>query len=143
VKLVKEGGVRSVYKGTFATLMRDVPASGMYFMTYEQLKKALTPADSTALSPWRTLFAGGMAGILNWAVAIPADVIKSRLQTAPEGAYPRGVRDVFSHLMKTEGPKGLYKGCVPVMIRAFPANAACFLGYEVAIKVLTFVMPSL
>ena len=33
------------------------------------------------LSAWRTLFAGGSAGIVNWLVAIPPDVLKSRLQT--------------------------------------------------------------
>jgi hypothetical protein len=33
------------------------------------------------LSAWKTLFAGGMAGIANWAVAIPPDVLKSRFQT--------------------------------------------------------------
>jgi hypothetical protein len=33
------------------------------------------------LSAWRTLFAGGMAGIANWVVAIPPDVLKSRFQT--------------------------------------------------------------
>jgi hypothetical protein len=59
----------------------DVPASAMYFMTYEQLKKALATPNSNELSPLKTLFAGGCAGILNWAVAIPADVMKSRLQT--------------------------------------------------------------
>lgn len=40
-KLYKEGGIRSIYKGTFATLARDVPASGVYFATYEWFKKAL------------------------------------------------------------------------------------------------------
>lgn len=29
----------------------------------------------------RTLVAGGMAGVFNWMVAIPPDVLKSRLQT--------------------------------------------------------------
>lgn len=33
------------------------------------------------LSALRTLFAGGMAGVFNWLVAIPPDVLKSRLQT--------------------------------------------------------------
>lgn len=33
------------------------------------------------LSVGRTLFAGGMAGIFNWVVAIGPDVLKSRLQT--------------------------------------------------------------
>lgn len=40
-KLYKQGGIQSVYKGTVATLLRDVPASGVYFMTYEWLKKAV------------------------------------------------------------------------------------------------------
>lgn len=40
-KLYREGGIRSVYRGTAATLMRDVPASGVYFATYEWLKKKL------------------------------------------------------------------------------------------------------
>jgi solute carrier family 25 carnitine/acylcarnitine transporter 20/29 len=39
--LYKEGGIRSIYKGTFATLLRDVPASGVYFATYEWLKKIM------------------------------------------------------------------------------------------------------
>ena len=34
--------------------------------------------------------------------------------------------------MKTEGPGGLYKGFAPVMVRAFVANAFCFMGFEVA-----------
>jgi solute carrier family 25 (mitochondrial carnitine/acylcarnitine transporter), member 20/29 len=44
-KLYKEGGIRSVFKGTGATLLRDVPASGVYFVTYEWLKKALSGSD--------------------------------------------------------------------------------------------------
>ncbi len=42
-QLYKEGGIRSIYRGTALTLMRDVPASGVYFATYEWLKKTLTP----------------------------------------------------------------------------------------------------
>jgi solute carrier family 25 carnitine/acylcarnitine transporter 20/29 len=40
-QLYKEGGIRSVFKGTTATLMRDVPASGVYFASYDWLKKML------------------------------------------------------------------------------------------------------
>ncbi|XP_041129386.1 mitochondrial carnitine/acylcarnitine carrier protein-like isoform X3 [Polyodon spathula] len=42
-QLYRESGVRGIYKGTVLTLMRDVPASGMYFMTYTWLKDILTP----------------------------------------------------------------------------------------------------
>jgi solute carrier family 25 carnitine/acylcarnitine transporter 20/29 len=33
---------------------------------------------------------------------------------------------VFQQLMKEEGPRGLYRGWLPVMMRAFPANASKF-----------------
>uniref|UniRef100_A0A0K8TMR1 Putative mitochondrial carrier protein n=1 Tax=Tabanus bromius TaxID=304241 RepID=A0A0K8TMR1_TABBR len=142
-KLYKEGGLRSIYKGTCATLLRDVPASGMYFLTYEYIKdKAAERAGPEAkLSLLATIFAGGMAGIANWAVGMPADVLKSRLQTAPEGTYKYGIRSVFKELMKNEGPLALYKGVTPVMLRAFPANAACFIGFELCMKVLDAVAP--
>jgi solute carrier family 25 carnitine/acylcarnitine transporter 20/29 len=140
-KLWREGGIRSIYRGTFATLMRDVPASGMYLMTYEGLMRTFTPTtgEHRELSPMKTLVAGGLAGIANWAVAIPPDVLKSRLQTAPEGKYKNGIRDVFKELIMQDGIRGMYKGFVPVMLRAFPANAACFLGYEITMKLLSAV----
>jgi len=134
-KLFQQGGIRSIFKGTFATLLRDVPASAAYFGAYEWFKKALTPKGSTPdkLNPGSILFAGGMAGIANWLVAIPADVLKSKLQSAPEGKYG-GLNDVLKDVLKHEGPKGLFKGLGPALLRAFPANAACFFGAELSLK---------
>jgi solute carrier family 25 (mitochondrial carnitine/acylcarnitine transporter), member 20/29 len=63
--------------------------------------------------------------------------------SAPEGMYPRGLRDVFGKLYKEEGLSALYRGCTPVMLRAFPANAACFMGFEACMKFLNFVAPNL
>lgn len=68
-------------------------------------------------------------------MAIPPDTLKSRLQTAPEGKYT-GLVDVFRKLIAEEGVGGLFKGLGPAMVRAFPANAACFLGVETARKAL-------
>ena len=51
--------------------------------------------------------------------------------SATDGQF-KGVSDVFAHLMKTEGPKALYKGAAPVFVRAFVANSCCFMGYELA-----------
>lgn len=142
-QLYKEEGLfRGVYRGTAATLLRDVPASGAYFMGYEMLLRSLTPPgeDRANLSPLRILLAGGSAGILNWIVAIGPDTLKSRFQTSPAGTYT-GVRDVFSQMVRNEGISALFKGLTPVMLRAFPANAACFLGYELAMKGLNKVAP--
>jgi solute carrier family 25 carnitine/acylcarnitine transporter 20/29 len=139
--LYREGGLASLYRGTVATLLRDVPGSIAYFVGYEWIKKVLTPAGAKAsdLSVPTVLFAGGMAGVFNWTVAIPPDVLKSRLQSAPEGMY-KGVGDVLSKLLKEEGPSALFRGLGPAMVRAFPANAACFLGIETSRKVLDLIL---
>lgn len=50
-------------------------------MTYEILKKAFAPADGSSLTPIRTMTAGGLTGIINWVFMLPADVVKSRIQT--------------------------------------------------------------
>jgi solute carrier family 25 carnitine/acylcarnitine transporter 20/29 len=139
--LVAEGGIGNLYRGTFATLLRDVPGSVAYFGAYEGVKTLLTPKGKRPeeLSPLAILFAGGMAGVANWTVAIPPDVLKSRLQTSAPGTY-KGIGDVFVTLMRTEGPTALFRGLGPAMIRAFPANAACFLGVEMSLRFLNTVM---
>ncbi|XP_059499150.1 mitochondrial carnitine/acylcarnitine carrier protein-like [Stegostoma tigrinum] len=124
-QLYKESGLAGIYKGTGLTLLRDIPANGVYFLSYEWLKEMLTPeGESDArLSTPRILLAGGMAGTFNWMVAIPADVVKSRYQTAPDTKYLSGFRDVLRELIHEEGLASLYKGFTAVMLRAFPANA--------------------
>lgn len=135
--LYETGGVRSVTRGFGATMARDSLGSLFYFSSYEYLKKNLTPAGAKDPGVAGTLLAGGTAGVLNWIVALPIDTLKSRYQVAPDGKYS-GISAVFADIMKTEGPKGLFRGLAPVMLRAFPANAACFLGVETAMKVLTW-----
>lgn len=140
--LYREGGLRSVFKGSAATAARDAPASAAYFASYELIQRSMQGPDRQQLSIGSTLFAGGCAGICNWLVAIPMDVVKSRLQAAPEGMY-KGALDVLQQTLKNEGFGALWKGAVPVLLRAFPANAACFLGYEAAMFGLNQLAPNL
>ncbi|KXS10788.1 mitochondrial carrier [Gonapodya prolifera JEL478] len=134
----KDGGVRSLFRGTFATLVRDGPASMAWFATYEVVKAALSPPGGS-MSPGAVLFAGGIAGVANWTVAIPPDVIKSRIQSSPAGTY-KGFVDATMKTVAAEGPSALFKGLGPAMLRAFPANAANFLGVEVSRKALDKIM---
>lgn len=141
-QLFKEGGLASVYKGTGATLARDIPGTIAYFGMYEFAKKELMrlqgiDPNKGQLSVPAVLTAGGLAGMACWTVGIPFDVIKSRYQTAPEGKY-NGLVDVYKSLIKEEGYAALFKGIRPALIRAFPANAACFLGMEASKKMLGF-----
>lgn len=137
VKLLKEGGIRNLFRGFCATLTRDVPGTGMYFLVYEYVQDKYTEkTGAKSMNTLSTICAGGFAGMAYWLIGMPADVLKSRLQAAPEETYQKGIRSVFAELIRNEGPLALYKGVTPVMIRAFPANAACFIGVELSMKLL-------
>lgn len=58
----KEGGIRSLYRGTIATLARDIPGSAAYFVGYEFCYRMLKK-ENEAISIPAVLFSGGMAGI--------------------------------------------------------------------------------
>ncbi|EIN14091.1 mitochondrial carrier [Punctularia strigosozonata HHB-11173 SS5] len=133
--LYKEGGLRSIFRGTGATLARDGPGSAAYFAAYEVTKKALTPAGGSPadLNLPAVILAGGTAGVAMWAIAIPPDVLKSRLQSAPTGTYS-GMMDCARKTIAVDGVGALWKGFGPAMARAFPANAATFLGVEATKK---------
>ncbi|KAJ6621583.1 hypothetical protein B0H10DRAFT_2162956 [Mycena sp. CBHHK59/15] len=129
--LYKEGGMRSIFRGSGATLARDGPGSAAYFAAYEVTKKALTPAGSSPseLNLGAIILAGGTAGVAMWSLAIPPDVLKSRLQSAPTGTYS-GLMDCARKTIAQDGVAALWRGFGPAMGRAFPANAATFLGVE-------------
>lgn len=132
-QLYKEGGLRSVFRGSVMTLARDGPGSAVYFATYETIKRELTPkkADGSPgdLSLTAVMAAGGAAGIAMWIPVFPVDTIKSRLQSA-EGNPTMGgtIRELYGR----GGLKAFFPGIGPAMARAVPANAATFLGVELA-----------
>ncbi|KAJ4303490.1 carnitine transporter [Kalmusia sp. IMI 367209] len=137
-QLYKEGGIRSVFRGSAMTLARDGPGSACYFATYEVVKRKLTPKDPVTGQPGQlslsaVMVAGGAAGIAMWIPVFPIDTIKSRLQSA-EGRPTIGgtIRGIYA----SGGYKAFFPGIGPAMARAVPANAATFLGVELAHKAM-------
>ena len=132
-QLVKEGGIRHVYRGSAMTLARDGPGSAAYFATYETIKRRLTPKDETGkpgkLSLTAVCVAGGAAGVAMWIPVFPVDTVKSRLQSG-EGNLSIGgtIREIYGR----GGLRAFFPGMGPAMARAVPANAATFLGVELA-----------
>ena len=109
-QLYKEGGLKSIFRGTGATLARtsdailclararlmltlplipvqgDGPGSAAYFVAYDVIKKQLTPAgsDPSKLNLGAIMLAGGSAGIAMWSIAIPPDVRLLSLLSQPQ-----------------------------------------------------------
>jgi solute carrier family 25 carnitine/acylcarnitine transporter 20/29 len=137
-QLYRQGGIRSVFRGSAMTLARDGPGSAAYFATYEIVKRRLTPLDATGkpsgdLSLTAVMTAGAAAGVAMWIPVFPVDTLKSRLQSS-EGST---ISQVFKELWARNGYKAFFPGFAPAMARAVPANAATFLGVELAQKAMT------
>lgn len=134
-QLYREGGIRSVFRGSAATLARDGPGSAAYFATYEYIKRRLTPIDAATGKPAGGLSlgaitcAGAAAGVAMWIPVFPVDTVKSRLQTMEGNPTVGGV---VRGLYKAGGVKAFFPGFGPALARAVPANAATFLGVELA-----------
>lgn len=141
-QLYKEGGIRSVFRGSAMTLARDGPGSAAYFAVYESVKRSLSPKDAEGkatgeLSLPAVMTAGGAAGVAMWIPVFPVDTIKSRLQSA-EGRPTIGgtIREVYGR----GGVRAFFPGFGPALARAVPANAATFVGVELAHKFMNSVL---
>ncbi|PPD79569.1 hypothetical protein GOBAR_DD23507 [Gossypium barbadense] len=131
--LRSEGGARGLFKGLVPTLAREVPGNAAMFGVYEALKQYMAGGtDTSKLGRGSLIVAGGLAGASFWSSVYPTDVVKSVLQVDDyKNPKYKGSMHAFRSILASEGVKGLYKGFGPAMARSIPANAACFLAYEV------------
>jgi len=142
-KISSEHGIKGLFKGQTATFTREGVGFGIYFWTYEALmqremqlkniRREQIPASKAALY-------GGISGITLWSCIYPIDLIKSRMQTdgfgAATGRRYSSTIDCVRQVWKEEGFRAFTRGAVPTFIRAPFANAATFLGFELAMRVL-------
>ena len=127
----QEGFFRGLFRGMSITLIRDVPAFGSYFVTYDGLCQLIAagsrkPVDH--LGPIALCVAGGFCGAIGWLLVYPIDVIKSRIQVdgmTGKNEYT-GMIDCFRKSYRAEGIMVFSKGLNSTMLRAFPVNAATF-----------------
>ncbi|KAI7896209.1 mitochondrial carrier domain-containing protein [Mucor mucedo] len=134
IRSVRAQGFMGIYRGMNMTLLRDVPGYFAYFVGYESFKLLFkSMREDGELTTFDLLMAGGLSGFAAWVPSYPQDVIKSCYQN--DLRY-KSYGEVIKTLMKTTGPKAFFNGIAPAMARAFPANAATFFAYEMAMKAM-------
>lgn len=108
------------------------------FAAYEATKQLLAGGEDTSkLGKGSQILAGGVAGAMFWAPVYPTDVIKSVIQVDNyQSPKYKGTLDAGRKVFASEGVKGLYRGFGPAMARSIPANAACFVAYELVRETL-------
>ena len=125
--ILRTSGPGMLYSGILAQVQCSSLFYASFFGSYSFFCKELGKID--ALSESAVFFlAGGFAGQIGWAVTLPLDAIKTRIQVEHE--CPPRIRDVAAQIMRSGGVRGFYRGVEATLIRAFPANAALFLAYE-------------
>lgn len=121
-------GVRSLFSGLTATLLRDAPFSGIYVMFYSQTKKSLPPdVASAAYAPLVNFSCGVVAGVMASLVTQPADVVKTHIQVSP--SHWRTM-DAIYYIYTENGLQGFFRGAVPRSLRRTLMAAMAWTVYE-------------
>ncbi|VEU23633.1 DEKNAAC104918 [Brettanomyces naardenensis] len=139
-KLYKQGGIRLIYRGLGATLLRESIGAGSYFLTFEALvqrdmDKYHKPRKE--VESWKNCLYGGLAGYAMWLSIYPVDVLKSNLQ-ADNYKNPKfkTYADSARFIFQKYGIRGFFKGFITTLLRAAPANAATFVAFEETMRLL-------
>ncbi|OAD80713.1 hypothetical protein PHYBLDRAFT_18090, partial [Phycomyces blakesleeanus NRRL 1555(-)] len=142
--IYSNNGVLGFYQGGFATIVRDAPSYGLYFLVYEGTKRLLevesTGDAAGGSNAMKILLAGGLAGAVSWTSIYPLDVIKSRLQMQVQVQLDRpysSFRDCLVRSYKAEGLRVFFRGLTPTVIRGFPVNAVTFWVYELVMDAMS------
>lgn len=125
--ILKAEGLRGIYRGLTITVLRDAPAHGLYFWTYEYMREKLHPGcrKSGQESLNTMLVAGGLAGVTSWFSCYPLDVVKTRLQAQTKSSMKyNGIIDCFRKSVNEDGYRILWRGLGTTVSRAFVVNGA-------------------
>ncbi|KAI8032739.1 hypothetical protein LOK49_LG01G00567 [Camellia lanceoleosa] len=130
-----QDGLKGFFRGTGATLFREVPFYVAGMGLYAESKKLAQHLLERELEPWETIAVGALSGGLAAVVTTPFDVMKTRMMTAP-GGRPLSMSMVAISIVRHEGLLGLFKGAVPRFFWIAPLGAMNFAGYELARKAM-------
>ncbi|KAI0258659.1 mitochondrial carrier domain-containing protein [Gloeopeniophorella convolvens] len=112
-QVFRAGGVRALYRGLPATMLRDV-GYGVYFAGYEGTLRLFAPARAPAADHDPLLDEVADTLARPWAALLAAP------PGAPKARVWRTARDAY----RAEGARVFWRGLAPALVRAVPVNMA-------------------
>lgn len=120
-------GPAALFSGLAATLLRDVPFSGIYVLFYSQTKASLPKEISSSSSaPLANFGCGVLAGVLASLVTQPADVVKTHVQVNPQLRTAEAIKLIYMD----HGLEGFFRGAVLRCLRRTMMAAMAWTVYE-------------
>ncbi|KAI3428177.1 hypothetical protein D9Q98_006557 [Chlorella vulgaris] len=143
--VVRAEGLLALYKGLAPAVLRHFPYTGIRIVAFEQLsmfsRRRLGCEEPGSILPLPvSLMLGLTAGGVAQLVAVPADLVKVRMQAdgrlvaAGLQAAPRyrGVLHAFASIFRQQGAAGLWRGSLPAVQRAALVNLGELSTYQQA-----------
>ena len=138
VKTLRNEGIRSFWRGNFASVVRYFPQQALNFTFKDQIKAIFKlPKNATNKEKFATnIMSGGCAGSLSLLFVQSIDYTRTRLaMDAAKNAGKRtrqfnGIIDCYVKTMKADGIRGLYRGFVISCICIFIYRGLYFGLYD-------------
>lgn len=125
--MLREGGIRSLWRGNGINVMKIAPESALKFMAYEQAKCLIRGKSDRELGIYERFLAGSMAGGSSQTLIYPMEVLKTRLALRKTGQYS-GLWDAAKKIYYNEGLRCFYRGYLPNLLGILP-----YAGIDLAI----------
>jgi len=124
--IVRREGVGSLFNGLSATLWMSIPATVLYFASYEELRDKFNRKfpSSTSSNP---LFAGALARILAATAVAPLELIRTNAQAE---ARPPSIMKMARTIVQTKGIAEFWRGLSPTLWRDVPFSALYWMSVE-------------
>ncbi|XP_071008334.1 calcium-binding mitochondrial carrier protein SCaMC-2-B isoform X1 [Oncorhynchus clarkii lewisi] len=126
--MIREGGIRSLWRGNGMNVIKIAPESAIKFMAYEQIKR-LIGSNQETLGILERFVAGSLAGAIAQSSIYPMEVLKTRLALRKTGQFS-GIADCAKHIFRKEGMAAFYKGYIPNLIGIIPYAGIDLAVYE-------------
>lgn len=126
-------GVSGLFsRGLGATIAREVPSYGIYFVVYANL---MALPSFQALGAGASLLAGALSGVLCWIPVYPGDVVKTAIQNT-QGVKGESVSfwEVAREVYEEGGVGAFFDGIGPKVARAATNHAVTFFVYDLVMK---------
>ncbi|KAH9177064.1 dicarboxylic acid transporter [Lactarius sanguifluus] len=123
---IARSGVRSLYTGVTASILRQMTYSLVRLGSYEKMKLSLSREGRA--NSWRLLLAAMVAGGLGGVAGNPADVLLVRMTS--DVSRPPEKRYNYPNALTGLGVRGLARGVGPNVIRAVLMNGSQVGSYD-------------
>lgn len=137
-RMIKQGGMRSLFRGMLSPLLLSAPASALSFYSLSLGKRLQLADPEQEPTMVQYMNAGAFCGVVCSFIFAPMERIKCTLQISKMDSQgnPRGPAQVLKEIYRSEGIRGVFRGLPVTMVRDSLGNAAWYFTYEALLKAM-------